>query len=109
MKVVMRKRLLSTIVALIGAVSCFAQQLPDTLWFKYNDRFTANNYIPLLDVDSVEFVNMGPKLWKTSKSSGDPMSLPRTYFKEGLYAFDWPGRTLAKPNYYANSDYTNVN
>ncbi|MCF0244927.1 MAG: DUF4859 domain-containing protein [Bacteroidaceae bacterium] len=105
----MRKRLLSTIVALIGAVSCFAQQLPDTLWFKYNDRFTANNYIPLLDVDSVEFVNMGPKLWKTSKSSGDPMSLPRTYFKEGLYAFDWPGRTLAKPNYYANSDYTNVN
>ena len=84
-------------------------QQPDTLWFKYNDRFIAHNYIPLSDVDSVQFVNIGPRLWKTSQETGKPLYFPRTYFADGFYYLEWPGRYLSKPNTYSACDYTSTN
>ena len=53
----MKKSLLFfAIYAFIGVASVFAQECPDTMWFKYNDRFVANNFVSLVDVDSVEFI-----------------------------------------------------
>ncbi|MCF0209540.1 MAG: hypothetical protein HUK07_08805, partial [Bacteroidaceae bacterium] len=80
----MKKSLLFfTIYAFIGVASVFAQECPDTMWFKYNDRFVANNFVSLVDVDSVEFIEMGPTLWKTSKTTGSAISTPKLYLKDG--------------------------
>ncbi|MCF0209309.1 MAG: hypothetical protein HUK07_07630, partial [Bacteroidaceae bacterium] len=79
-----------------------------TMWFKYNDRFVANNFVSLVDVDSVEFIEMGPTLWKTSKTTGAAISTPKLYLKDGVYMLDWPGRYLVKPNTYSSCDYTST-
>lgn len=61
----MKKIFISVLMAVCSSMS-FAQALkPDTLWFKYDDRFIANEYIPLNDVDSLEFNKTSVKRWKT--------------------------------------------
>lgn len=92
-------------LSLACSLCSFAQaEKPDTLWFKYNDPFIANDYLSLEGVDSIEFTKTGIKRWKTL---GDkPTGLSKSYLKDGEYRLGEIERYLAKPSGYNNCDYT---
>lgn len=92
-------------MALSSAISFAQGNTPDTLWFKYNDRFIANEYIPLDGTDSIEFTKLSLKRWKTL-DSGKTTSIGKSYFKNGYYRIDPVERHLAKSNTYSNVDFT---
>lgn len=103
----MRKIFLAALLATLMPVLAVAQKTkPDTLWFKYNDPFIANEYLPLDDVDSIEFTKTSIKRWKTLSTTGKPTGISKSYFKDGEYRLGEIERYLAKPSGYNNCDYT---
>ena len=41
-------------MAVCGSITV-AQENPDTMWVQFDDRFTENEIIDLIDIDSLEF------------------------------------------------------
>lgn len=81
----------------------------DTLYVRYDDRFKANEVIPLGYVDSIEIGSSTMKIYDATKSLG---YTSKTYTSLiPLEASDMmlknPGAWLAKPNTYSGTDYMN--
>lgn len=100
-------RILSWFVAVFVCVSVTAQEKPETLWFQFDDRFTANEVVSLVDVDSLVFQKA--RFYRYKKSGDRVVSLSKTYRTNGVYRFDEIERYLVKPSTYAGNDYTNEN
>lgn len=104
----MKKNILCTaFLALIGLPALAQQAKPDTLWYKYDNRFVANEILPLTDIDSVVFTKTATKRYKTNSETGKVTSTTKTYPSEtGYFYFDHPERFLSKSSTYANVDFT---
>lgn len=100
------KKLYIFSIFLFSLLAASAQMLPDTLWYKYTDRFCEHSYISLENVDSLEFTRTAIKRWKLRSDGVTPMSFSTSYFKgEGEYHIDPVERYLAKPSGYSNCNY----
>ena len=89
--------LLICLVTLLAANSATAQ---DSLWIRYDDRFTANKVINLNGVDS--FVVGNAQLKVGTRSYSVPVDKASVVFSD-------PGRILLKPSTYSGTDYMNAN
>lgn len=98
------KNIMLPLLLLYGANS-FAQK-PDTLWYKYNDRFVSNEYYDLSKTDSVEFKSTQMKLYYNPELS-ILSSVAKTYPKgEGVFMLSPVERQLAKSSTYSGNDFT---
>ena len=110
------KKILILLLALFAShISLFNFQLSvlvaqDTLWVRYDDRFRANQFVSLQNVDSIVFRSQQLRfhsnttaLGYTSKTSKDfaPTDAADMQFTD-------PGRYLLKPDTYGGTDYTNA-
>ncbi len=86
-----------------------AQEKPDTLWFQFNDRFTANEITNLTNIDSLCFEKNRFVRYKYFASTDTVQSFTRSYHTDGIYRFDEVERYLVKPNTYANNDFADTN
>ena len=103
----MRKLLSAlTILCFCGTATALRAQKPDTLWFQFNDRFTANEIIDLTNVDSVEFTKTSLRRYKYLPASGSVSILPKSYRLDGVYRLGPVERYLVKPDSYAGNDFT---
>lgn len=114
----MKIAIISAILAILSFLSTRAQ---DTLWVRYDNRFTENKAFQLnAKVDSVEFCI------SSSKYSQDPIlkiynsSISKGYYEyristllgnnqTGDIMFENPGRILCKPSTYGSVDFNNEN
>ncbi|MBP3822289.1 MAG: hypothetical protein J6I36_02585 [Bacteroidaceae bacterium] len=89
------------------AFSTLAAQ--DTLWVRYDDRFKANQFIKLQDVDSIEFRAQQLRLYNNS-ALGYINKATNTLVPTDAadMQFTDPGRYLLKPDTYGGTDYTNA-
>ena len=105
----MRNHIISLTFYLFATTQSIAAQ--DTLWVRYDDRFLANGYIPLENVDSIEIQNSLFRLYNATISTGyknqSYSSLVPT--DKADMTFVNPGRYLLHPDIYASTDYTNAN
>ena len=107
------KKILILLLALFAShISLFNFQLSvlvaqDTLWVRYDDRFRANQFVSLQNVDSIVFRSQQLRfhsnttaLGYTSKTSKDfaPTDAADMQFTD-------PGRYLLKPDTYGGTDY----
>lgn len=83
-------------------------QKPDTIWYKYADRFVANEIFDISKVDSIEMTKTSMKMYNdTTKSKIKYMT--KSYPKvEGTFNFGPVERHLAKSSTYSNCDFTNA-
>lgn len=100
------KNITSIIFACILSLNMYAQSKPDTLWFQFSDRFMANEIFDMNNVDSIEFNKASFKRYKYFDSTGRVTGLSKTYRTDGVYRLDDVERYLAKPEGYANCDFT---
>ena len=91
------------------ALTAMAQEKPGTLWFQFDDRFTANEIIDLTNVDSLQFNKNGFNRFRYNAERGTTNKLSKTYRTNGKYRWDAIERYLVKPGTYANNDFTNTN
>lgn len=114
----MKTAIITSILAILSFLSTWAQ---DTLWVRYDNRFTENKAFQLnAKVDSVEFCI------SSSKYSQDPIlkiynsSMSKGYYEyristllgnnqTGDIMFENPGRILCKPSTYGSVDFNNEN
>lgn len=114
----MKTAIITSILAILSFLSTWAQ---DTLWVRYDNRFTENKAFQLnAKVDSVEFCI------SSSKYSQDPIlkiynsSMSKGYYEyristllgnnqTGDIMFENPGRILYKPSTYGSVDFNNEN
>lgn len=100
------KKTLCIMLAVLGLSSAQAQRT-DTLWYKYNDRFIANEIQPLEGLDSLVFTKTSMKRYKTNSETGKVTSTSKIFPKEdGYFYFSSPERYLAKSSTYSNVDFT---
>ena len=64
----MKNHIITLAFYLFAATQSIAAQ--DTLWVHYDDRFLANGYIPLENVDSIEIQNSIFKLYDATINTG---------------------------------------
>lgn len=96
------KRLLLLLLIILGAQA--RAQRPDTLWYRYDNRFTPNRAINIAAYDTIEFklssmIFSKPDGQTGKKSQGYLTSTP------GVFMFQDPGRILYKPS-SMNVDFT---
>lgn len=99
----MKKGLL--LLSLFACIATFAQK-PDTLWFKYDDRFVANDVVSLENTDSIMFQKTGMMRYKYNPTTDKVTRLSWSYRSGGTYHFDELERYLVKPNTYSSCDFT---
>lgn len=104
----MKRHLLIALSLCFSGLHSWAQkERPDTLWYKYDNRFVANEVIPLEDVDSVVFTKTATKRYKTNAETGKVTSTTKPYPSEaGHFNFDKEERYLVKSNTYSSCDFT---
>ncbi len=78
---------------------------PDTLWIKYDNRFTANKIYPISVYDTIEFGATKLTLRKPNAESGVKSIGYPTTSAPGVFMFTNPGRYLYKPS-SMNCDFT---
>ncbi len=107
----MKKILLSLFAAAVcmSPLASEAQEKPDTLWFRFNDRFTANEVTNLTNIDSLRFEKNRFLRYKYFADTDNVQSFMRTYQTDGVYRFDEVERYLVKPNTYADMDFNDTN
>lgn len=101
----MKKNLLGLSLLACATTQVLAQI--DTIWIKYDNRFSNNTSFVVSDVDSIEFRRGAMRLYK-DPSATLPVTT-RTYASNGKYMFTDPGRILYKPTTWSSNDYTNEN
>lgn len=104
----MKRIYLLTIMTFLAAASLFAQK-PDTLWFRFNDRFISNEIIDLTNVDSLEFMKTNLKRYRYLPSVDHVSGSTKSYRMDGVYRWDAPERFLVKSSTYSNVDFNNEN
>lgn len=104
----MKKHIWVALLSFLGMGSVWAQGTkPDTLWYRYENRFVANDYLSLEGVDSVSFSKSSLKRHKTDPVTGRVSTLNKTYGVEpGRYYLTAPERFLAQTDTYASCDFT---
>jgi len=103
----MKKILLLTSLPCSLTLTLVHAELPDTIWYRYDNRFVANEYIPLEGVDSIVFLKGSLKRYKTNAETGKTSTSSKIYPKEaGFFYFTQPERFLAKSNTYSSCDFT---
>ncbi len=101
------KKIFATLTAVaLSAVSLCAQEKPDTMWFQFDDRFTANEILDLKGIDSISFEKDKFKRFKYFAATGNVTGMSKRYRTDGKYRFDEIERYLVKPNTYSNNDFT---
>lgn len=81
-------------------LSLSAAVAQDSLWIRYDNRFTDNVAIRIADVDELEILNSRITVGEQS------YSVPAN---QASFMFANPGRILLKPDTYADTDYMNAN
>lgn len=117
----MRKILLTAILAIAAIAGIHAQEAAsgtalDTLWIRYDNRFKANGFVKISNIDSIEFrtqktndtVPVRRSYAKTYTSKGYfdftiPTSADKTNFS---YMFENPGRIVYKVSSVKSIDFT---
>ncbi len=103
----MKKHILSLLaLACIGLQSINAQR-PDSLWFRFDDRFRANG---VWDISVYDTITFGTSMMKLTKPDGEAGVRNLSYYltSPGRFMFSDPGRILYKPA-SMQGDYTNAN
>ncbi len=112
------KTLLATLALM--ALGCAKAAAQDTLWVKYDNRFTANKNYVIRNADSLEF-RMNDRngaypvlrLYNTNFSKGYTEYRLQTLFGDSQFAgtimFGNPGRILWHPSTYSGNNYMNDN
>lgn len=102
----MKIRLCAVLLTAIVSLTAYAQR-PDTLWYRYDNRFTPNKAISIADYDTIEFKST---MMVLSKPDGQPGKKNQGYMTTtpGVFMFTNPGRILYKP-WSMNVDFTNPN
>ena len=103
----MRHILFALSIILCG--STIAQENPDTMWVQFDDRFTENEIIDLVDIDSLEFLKSNYKYYKTNPSTGRVTARTKALRTNGVYRFDEIERYLVKPSTYYSNDFNDEN
>ncbi len=102
----MRKLLLTLLVTLLAASPALGQQRPDTLWYRYDNRFMANKMWDIAAYDTIEFRKTGMYLHKPNEQAGSKFVAYSTKAADsGQYTFRNPGRYLFRPS-SMNCDFT---
>lgn len=102
----MMKRILIILAVVTCSLASYAQR-PDTLWFKYDERFVANTIIDISKVDSIVFGKSSMTLCNDTTKTKVTRSSKTYQTAAGSYSLEKPARTLAKPSQYRNVDYNN--
>lgn len=113
----MKTRNIFLMTLLCTVVSILDVQAQDTIWVKYDNRFTENKSFTIAKYDSIEFrmsertaSNPVMKLYTTTNSKGYVEYRLSTLFGndnlEGSLMFHNPGRILWKPSAFSGVDYT---
>jgi len=91
----MKKTLAAFLFALTSTL-LLAQQRPDTLWYRYDNRFKANTAYDISAYDTVEF-KLSAMTW--TKPNGESGSRRIGYMttNPGVFMFSNPGRILYQP------------
>ena len=112
------KTLLATVALMV--LSCAKAAAQDTLWVKYDNRFTANKNYVIRNADSLEF-RMNDRngaypvlrLYNTNFSKGYTEYRLQTLFGDSQFAgtimFGNPGRILWHPSTYSGNNYMDDN
>ena len=100
------KILLSITLLLTFASNVLAQQIGDTLWVRYDNRFKPNAKVQLKDVDSIVMTMSVLYLYKDGQRSMQNLSTLAPVDKSEMHLL-WPGRYLLKPNTYSGTNYEN--
>lgn len=112
------KTLLATLALMV--LGCAKAAAQDTLWVKYDNRFTANKNYVIRNADSLEF-RMNDRngaypvlrLYNTNFSKGYTEYRLQTLFGDSQFAgtimFGNPGRILWHPSTYSGNNYMNDN
>lgn len=97
------KRILLSLVALAATLTLHAQR-PDTLWYRYDNRFTPNKAIDISAYDTIDFKT---SMMTLSKPNGEAGRKNQGYLTAtpGVFMFTDPGRILYKPS-SMNVDFT---
>ena len=96
-------------LSIILCGSTIAQENPDTMWVQFDDRFTENEIIDLVDIDSLEFLKSNYKYYKTNPSTGRVTARTKAFRTNGVYRFDEIERYLVKPSTYYSNDFNDEN
>lgn len=103
------KLLIRTILTAVLSAACattiMAQNHPEKLYFRYDDRFKANKEYDFAPYDSIEFRNSNCYLINTTTGSRKFLAYGSD---PGVFQFVNPGRWLYKPS-SMNCDFTNEN
>ena len=101
------RHIIYTILATFLAVTAtMAQDKPDSLWFQFDDRFTANEIYDLYNVDSIQFGKTGFKRYQYREANDRVLAFNKTYRSDGKYRWDEIERYLVKPSTYSDNDFT---
>ena len=88
------------------ALKSQAQTRPDTLWYRYDNRFTPNKMWEMSAFDTIEFRKSSMVMRKPNGQSGlKSITYPSKTTETGYYTFTNPGRYLFKPS-SMNCDFT---
>ena len=104
-----RKILTFTLAFATYTISGLSQEKPDTMWFKFDDRFVQNEIISLVDIDSLQFNKQNFKMYKYLSQLDRVLGSTKAYKLNGVYRFDEIERHLVKPSQYSSIDFTNEN
>ncbi len=100
----MKKHIL-TLLGLCALMSLPVKaQRPDTLWFRYDNRFTANKAYRIAAYDTITFKTTTMTLTKPNGEAGKK-NIGYMTSTPGVFMFTDPGRILYKPN-SMNVDFT---
>ena len=94
------KRILLIFSFLHFYIFTFCALAQDTLWVRYDNRFSDNTAIRIADVDSFVFKNA--QVVVGNKTQSVPVDAATMVFTD-------PGRILLKPNTYSGTSYTSKN
>lgn len=92
----------------LGVQQSWAQK-PGNIWVDHGDRFTAQDSLPLANVDSVEFQNLFMIRYQNNPESSVTSSLYTVYAPDVKYRFGEFERYLVLPSTYSNNDFYNEN
>lgn len=95
-----------TLLIFFLSIQISAQTKPETLWYRYDNRFTPNKVYDISLYDSIEFKKSSMLFRKGNGETGSKtVTYPSKTSDKGVYTFTDPGRYLFKPS-SMNCDFT---
>ncbi len=100
----MKTLTLTALFCLLASLTAKAQR-PDTLWYRFDNRFTANRNYDLTGYDTLYLRSSGIRAYKAGETSSKYIGYPSD---AGHFLFSDPGRILYQPS-SMSGDFTNSN